>query len=75
VDENVKELIEAAHDVLSYLSISNDPSPPMADLPTLLQRRALSEGDRLRQQAEHADKRDAAILRFREALINISVSG
>ena len=34
----------------------------------------LSAGERLRKEADEADRRDGAILRFREALVNFAAT-
>lgn len=64
--DKVQELYDAAFAVLPYLDASTDPF----DLYAHAERGRLSAGDRLRKEAEEADKRDAAILRLREALAN-----
>jgi len=64
--DKVQELYDAAFAVLPYLRASTDPF----ELSSLSKHHGLSAGDRLRADAEEADRRDAAILRLREALAN-----
>jgi hypothetical protein len=66
--DKVQELYDAAFAVLPYLRASTDPF----DLEAHAGRRRLSAGDRLRKEAEEADKQDAAIFRLREALANFA---
>jgi hypothetical protein len=66
--DKVQELYDAAFGVLPYLKASTDPY----DLGAHADRARLSAGDRLRKEAEEADKRDTAIFRLREALTNFA---
>jgi hypothetical protein len=67
----VQELYDAAFGVLPYLKASTDKSEQRSteDLVGYLN---LSAGDRLRFEAAEADRKDAAIVRLREALTNFA---
>jgi len=69
--DKVQELYDAAFEVLPYLRASVDPYDAISSIAAPAR---LSASDRLRKEAEEADKRDAAILRFREALANFAAS-
>jgi hypothetical protein len=69
MSDKIQELYDAAFGVLPYLKASTDPF----DLAAHADRARLSAGDRLRKEANEADKRDAAIFRLREALTNFAV--
>jgi hypothetical protein len=76
MSDKLKELLEAAHAVLPYLRASTDGLSARAEVAEFARRRGtLSEGERLRLEADEADKKDAAIIRFREALVNIAAQG
>ena len=67
--DTVQELYDAAFAVLPYLTASTDATDYISKIAG---RARLSAGDRLRLEAEEADKRDAAIFRLREALTNFA---
>jgi len=67
--DKVQELYDAAFAVLPYLTASTDATDYISEIAG---RARLSAGDRLRLEAEEADKRDAAIFRLREALTNFA---
>jgi hypothetical protein len=64
MSDKAQELYDAAFAVLPYLKASTDPY----NFNEMGKDHNLSAGDRLRKEAEAADRKDAAILRFREAL-------
>ena len=70
-DNALQELIDAAHGVLRYLKASTDPYERQ-ETDALLEHLKRSAGDRLRKEVEEADKKDTAIIRFREAIVNFA---
>ena len=73
MSDKAQELYNAAFAVLPYLKASTDPYVREA-IEELVKDRDLSAGDRLRREAEAADRRDAAILRLREAMTEFAAS-
>ncbi len=74
--DKLEELLEAAHAVLPYLRVSTDPHRGLSEVSESAMRIINhSAGDRFRLEADEADRKDAAITRFREALVNISAQG
>jgi hypothetical protein len=65
-----KELYDAAFALLPFLKASTDEYGQSLD--EMVAHGRLSAGDRLRKEADQADKKDAAILRFREALVKFA---
>ena len=70
MSDKAQELYDATFAVLPYLKASTDPYV----FDELVKDRDLSAGDRLRREAEAADRKDAAILRLREALTEFAAS-
>jgi hypothetical protein len=64
MSDKAQELYDAAFAVLPYLKASTDPY----NFDKMKMEHDLSDGDRLRRDAEAADRKDAAILRLREVL-------
>lgn len=73
MSDKAQELYDATFAVLPYLKASTDPYVQEI-IDELVKDRDLSAGDRLRREAEAADRRDAAILRLREALTEFAAS-
>ena len=71
---DAQELYDAAFAVLPYLKASTDPCG-RGTIEEFVKDRELSAGDRLRREADVADRKDAAILRLREALVEFAASG
>ena len=70
MSNTAKELYEAGFALLPYLRASTD--EPLLD--QWIARGRLSAGERLRKEADEADRKDGAILRFREALVNFAAT-
>ena len=70
---DAQELYDAAFAVLPYLKASTDPYG-RETIEEFVKDRELSAGDRLRGEADAADRKDAAILRLREALVEFAAS-
>ena len=65
------ELYEAAKAVLEYLKASTDDTTALVDL---VYRHRIAPADRLRREADEIEARDAAIIRFRDAVAAFDVN-